>query len=68
MVVLALVFACTAAANTASFNDPAGDASGAPDVTDVTVEARASGVLAFVVRVADASAWDGASLDLMALA
>jgi hypothetical protein len=60
-----VVVSCAGAASSASFRDPAGDAPGAPDVTDVSAAAADDGRLTFVVRTADAAAWDGAGMDVM---
>jgi hypothetical protein len=56
---VAALLATTLLASAATWTDPPGDASGAPDVTAVQV-ARAAGALEFTVRTASADAWPDA--------
>jgi len=60
-----MLFPAVLAAAALLFTDPAGDASGAPDITSVSV-APGPTRLTFTIRTADAAAWDGAAaiLDL----
>ena len=57
---LSLQLVPVALAGTSTFTDPAGDAGGAPDITQVTASAVAGGNATFVIVAADAAAWPGA--------
>jgi hypothetical protein len=56
---VAVLLATTLLASAATWTDPPGDASGAPDVTAVEA-ARTAGALEFTVRTASAEAWPDA--------
>src|SRR5258705_12862003 len=47
------------AAGSGTWDDPAGDARGAPDITQVSAT-TAGGTLSFTIRTASASDWEGA--------